>query len=481
MGKNPRNGVNIGDPLAIAASQVNFVNRLMNADTSFRAGPMDGWQFGNSVIMCRNGTGFDVPRWGVLAIGGVEINPSAEDRARRSFEAMPCIFGTTPTTTTGGKFVIAVEPIRAGDIGRVCAAGVVQARVSVTSTSHAAARPKAGSRTELESSKTGPAQILWSSSGGYGSNWALIRFGADIKTVREPDDCGRTIVDAITLTTTSCYGGGLKASAKTSGDCKGPIVSVEIEDGGSNYATRERVMPSLSIAGGGAGASFVATMQEMQGDGCGRPTWAVQSVSVTGGTGYSNGSYLTVTVPTGTVVETAAKLKLSTVPDSGGVPLSVAVDSAGEYYALGSGVYVDEDITLNVDQLPPSDGTGATFQVNVDDDPDSPTFGTIVSIDVVDGGDGYFDRTYNYETTFGGIDFTEVPGYDGTKTQMLGHEPNGCMRWYTAEECDPVETGVCCIDGEVNGDYTTQESCEAANGTWAANVASDTMPGPCCE
>lgn len=176
VSKDPRLGVNPGDPLALAASQVNFLNRLMAADTSFGGGPMNGWRFGRTTILARNDTGQPVPRWGVLAISGVVINPTTNDNARRSFEEMPCVSGDTPSESTGARFVIAIEPIAPGKIGRVAAAGVVQAKVQILDAGHASAQPKAGSRTELESAEKGPAQILWAAGAG-GVTWALVRFG----------------------------------------------------------------------------------------------------------------------------------------------------------------------------------------------------------------------------------------------------------------------------------------------------------------
>lgn len=176
MAMDPRQNVRPGDKLRIAAEQVNYLNGLMRPDTGFKAGPLEGYEPGRNIILCRNATGADLPRWGVMRISGIEINPATDDTGRRSFEEMPCISGAKPNTTTGGKFVIAVEPIKANSIGRVSAAGIVQAKVSFSSASHTRAKPKDNTVDHLESANGGPAEILWSA-GTSGEQWALVRFG----------------------------------------------------------------------------------------------------------------------------------------------------------------------------------------------------------------------------------------------------------------------------------------------------------------
>jgi len=42
--------------------------------------------------------------------------------------------------------------------------------------------------------------------------------------------------------------------------------------------------------------------------------------------------------------------------------------------------------------------------------------------------------------TLGGLKLEDLPGYEAEETQMLGHEPDGCLRWYTTVECDDEES-----------------------------------------
>jgi hypothetical protein len=176
MATDPRHNVRPGDKLRIAAEQINWINRQMRAETGFKAGPLEGYEPGRNIILARNNTGADLPRWGVMRISGIEVDPAADDKGRRSFEEMPCVTGSKPNAATGGKFVIAVEPIKDGKIGRVCAAGIVQAKVSFSDAGHTRAKPKDDTVEHLESAAGGPAEILWSA-GTSGEQWALVRFG----------------------------------------------------------------------------------------------------------------------------------------------------------------------------------------------------------------------------------------------------------------------------------------------------------------
>lgn len=151
---DPRSNVRPGERLRIAASQVNFLNRLMAADTSFRSGPLDGWQFGGNVILARNDTGDAVPRWGVMKADGIVIDPNDGDGQRREFEAMPCVIGAVASSGET-KALVAIEPIAADAIGKVAVSGVVQIK-------------------SADVAKVGGAIELWKD-----GDWSLIRLGGD--------------------------------------------------------------------------------------------------------------------------------------------------------------------------------------------------------------------------------------------------------------------------------------------------------------
>ena len=134
-------------------------------------------------ILAKNTTTGTVNRWGVLSVAGVVFTPSGTTgNATQQFQDQPVLSGGLPTG--GSAFVVAVEPIVAGSIGRVAVAGVVQAKINVSDAGHGFATAKDGDLTQLSSAASGDAQILWKESGTGASKWAIVRFGASPPTVR---------------------------------------------------------------------------------------------------------------------------------------------------------------------------------------------------------------------------------------------------------------------------------------------------------
>jgi hypothetical protein len=43
--------------------------------------------------------------------------------------------------------------------------------------------------------------------------------------------------------------------------------------------------------------------------------------------------------------------------------------------------------------------------------------------------------------TIGGQDITKWSGWDGTKVQLLGHDANGCLKWFDSDECPETSPG----------------------------------------
>lgn len=127
-------------------------------------------------ILVKNATTGPVSRWGVLSVAGVVFAPSGTTgTATQQFQDQPVLSGGLPTG--GSAFVVAVEPIAAGNVGRCAVAGVVQAKVNVTDAGHGFATAKDGDLTQLSSAASGEAQILWKESGTGASKWAIVRFG----------------------------------------------------------------------------------------------------------------------------------------------------------------------------------------------------------------------------------------------------------------------------------------------------------------
>lgn len=123
-----------------------------------------------------------VPRWGILAITGMDITPtSSSGGATAQFEDMPVVTGGTPSATTTA-WCVAVEPIESGKVGRVAVGGVVQLKAS-------------------DLGKASGAQVLWKD-----STWALIRLQSGVVrgtfTGEWTKDSTKTVTDAVNTGTT---------------------------------------------------------------------------------------------------------------------------------------------------------------------------------------------------------------------------------------------------------------------------------------
>jgi len=170
-------------------------------------------------ILARNSTTGTVNRWGVLSVAGVVFTPSgATGNATQQFQDQPVLSGGLPTG--GSSFVVAVEPIAAGKIGRVAVAGVVQAKINVVSESDTFATAKDGDLTQLTSASSGEATILWKESGTGAGKWAIVRFGAaGAAGIRLGKVTGTWSKNA-TASVTHWKGDGSQAVTGTSGPAK---------------------------------------------------------------------------------------------------------------------------------------------------------------------------------------------------------------------------------------------------------------------
>lgn len=176
MRRDPRKHVLPGQPLRLAAEQINALNKLMRVNAGAAAGPVGIPEPAKNIILCRNDSGSAVERWGILEISGVVFDPSSGSDAEATFTSTPCLSGVTPTDSLK-PFVVAVEPIANGVIGRVAIAGVVQCKLDVQAESDKRAGTKTSSRDELKTGGDGPAEILWKQPGTGTGKWGLVRFG----------------------------------------------------------------------------------------------------------------------------------------------------------------------------------------------------------------------------------------------------------------------------------------------------------------
>ncbi len=127
---------------------------------------------GLPVLRVQNNTGAALPRYGIMGIGGAVLTPGTAD-APGDYANKPVIAGRALTLPGDfGRWVMALQPIAAGALGRAIVSGVVAARITVTAASdtHADAF---GGETLLRSGTFGRAHII-EKSAGLGVQWATL-------------------------------------------------------------------------------------------------------------------------------------------------------------------------------------------------------------------------------------------------------------------------------------------------------------------
>ena len=182
-----------GDPLEIPAETFNtfidaardYQNRTQNRHSTNR---QELRQTGT--LLVRNGSGQDRQRFEVLAIDRPIILPSDN---LWSFQDQVAVVGIVPDEDQHiGRFVILLEPLRDGMIGRAVVSGVTAVRLNVLDEEHDWADIEDGETDSLKTDIAGSAFILWKEppGGGYGGygygygygyygslRWALVRIG----------------------------------------------------------------------------------------------------------------------------------------------------------------------------------------------------------------------------------------------------------------------------------------------------------------
>ena len=128
------------------------------------------------IVLVRNNCGYDRDRFDVLAFGLPAIGPE-ENPAE--FQNRVVLDGDIPGhASTITRFVVLLEPIANGAIGRAVISGVVQTKIWVYEACHEWAdvhpAPEGDEAYHLASAQYGAAQIVWKES-GLGLKWAIVR------------------------------------------------------------------------------------------------------------------------------------------------------------------------------------------------------------------------------------------------------------------------------------------------------------------
>lgn len=158
MSRDPRHHVLPGDPLRLAAEQVNALNQMMRARPGTSSGPLTKPDFAQLTVLVRNTSGLLVPRLGVMGVSAPHIEVSGDNPVQ--FLEQMILNGVLPE---GGDqpVGVAVEPIPSGAIGRVAVSGRFPCKLKVLAANHKFARGRAGDVTQLITADCGPFRVVW--------------------------------------------------------------------------------------------------------------------------------------------------------------------------------------------------------------------------------------------------------------------------------------------------------------------------------
>ena len=169
--------VRTGDPLRIPAATF---NTFIDAARDFQQRQRNTVQLpqvssaSEGIVLVKNNSGADCPRFGILGVDGVLYDPVSNPER---FKNSTAVVGVTPVETNHkGKFVVLLEPLKDGGIGRARISGTTCVQLNVLSEGHTHADVEEGQSAQLKSDVSGSAVILWKET-GTGTKWALVKLG----------------------------------------------------------------------------------------------------------------------------------------------------------------------------------------------------------------------------------------------------------------------------------------------------------------
>ncbi|HYD00136.1 MAG TPA: hypothetical protein VEB22_02835 [Phycisphaerales bacterium] len=170
--------VRVGEPLRIPAGAYNaFVDAALQQRSRGRdaraEAAVDTAQPG--IVLVRNDSTEPVEPHHALAITGVLVEPDEEDGERTFHSRTPLTADVATPDAPPLAFVVALQPIQPGELGRCIVSGVTVARVYVRDELDATCELSAG-ETLLATTPMGGAPILWKEE-GTGEKWAVIELG----------------------------------------------------------------------------------------------------------------------------------------------------------------------------------------------------------------------------------------------------------------------------------------------------------------
>ncbi len=125
------------------------------------------------IVKVKNQSGADRERFDILGTSAPIILP---DENLQEFKSQVTLSGVVPTTDHLGAFLILLEPLKAGAIGRGIVAGVSLARLLVSpSQLYDFAQVIPGNAHALRNVPAGSARVLWIESSSSSERWAVVR------------------------------------------------------------------------------------------------------------------------------------------------------------------------------------------------------------------------------------------------------------------------------------------------------------------
>ncbi len=187
------NKVRPGDPIAISAAVWNDVldaAALAKRTKRTGAGIPDGLDVG--IVRVKNTTDEDLDRFAALGIS-FGIGVTAEKNELAFQNEPPVLFGGV--YDGDGPWVVLMEPLPAGKIGRAMLFGVTPAQVDVADKEHDFAQPVPDNAAgTLESCAGGTARILWKPD-KTGLQWCLLHVGAGSGAAGDPSVCPAVVTN----------------------------------------------------------------------------------------------------------------------------------------------------------------------------------------------------------------------------------------------------------------------------------------------
>ncbi len=174
--------VRTGDPLVVPAQAYNaFIDAAKDfhqrtANLGQQATP--GYRSAG-IVLVKNESGEDRARFDVLGLGDPIFLPDAGAIAEQSFKNAVAFRGDMPDETLHqGRFVILLEPLAAGAIGRAYLAGVTVARLRLEDAAQQVTHAEIidAEATALQPAVGGSAAVLWHQE-QTGDVWAIVRLG----------------------------------------------------------------------------------------------------------------------------------------------------------------------------------------------------------------------------------------------------------------------------------------------------------------